>query len=259
MKTFMTKVGDLSNMQQTTLGEDGDKWDTLAEEYDEAVYSLTKYPEKRARILEEITDKTRVLIVGCGSASYLQEQILAEKEGVKIVASDFSKGMIDISQQSFSDPSLSHFCADTQNLPFKSGTFDSAVSTNSIIPEERKQVRAMFKAIFDVLKEDGIFVTYLPSFEAANEFSLATLGEGLNLDQENQRVWDTVGWQCFHTIETIRQELEDIGFAEIIIQDVAVDSPREAKDLNTLYDSDQASTLFREHFVVAKKKIKNQK
>lgn len=236
------------------LETERERWDGLAENYDKEVYSLTKYPQKRARIVQEIRDNTRILIAGGGSAVYLQENILEEKKGLNVVLSDFSSSMLATSASKFKNNALSHVGADTGELPFKEESFDSVVSTNSIVAEERNAVQKMFDSIFKTLKNGGQFIAYLPSYEAAEDFSSFPNETKLKLDQKNFKVWDTVGWQCFHTQETIRDELAKAGFIDIEISEVKADSINEMQDLNRLYGSAKATNSFREHFVIAKKK-----
>ena len=53
------------------------EWDEYAKEYNSTVYSITKTPKKRNLIINEIRHNAeKILIVGCGSAPFLQKQIL---------------------------------------------------------------------------------------------------------------------------------------------------------------------------------------
>ena len=62
-------------------------WDNFAAGYENEVYSLTSFPEKVERIIQELRNQIKVLIVGCGSAINLQKTILEnfpENMGVEI-------------------------------------------------------------------------------------------------------------------------------------------------------------------------------
>jgi SAM-dependent methyltransferase len=235
----------------TKSAETTKHWDDFAAEYENQVYSLTSFPEKVSRILQQLRNQTRILIVGCGSATYLQEAILKRFPENKITACDFSEGMLSESQAKFSHPNLTHRFGDTTNLGF-TNEFDTVISTNSIIPPTRKVVGKMYDSIFRALKPEGEFVAYLPSFGAANDFAKENPAISESLDQDNARMWDTNDWQCFHTPGLIQMEFGDAGFREIQIQQVRAESRKEVEELVRLY-GEGADKYFYLHFATAKK------
>ena len=228
-------------------------WDGFAKNYEEAVYSLTNFPEKVARIIETIRkinrEEIRILIVGCGSATNLQQAILENFPQSQITACDFSEAMLRISEENFSHPNLSHQFGDTTNLGFD-GEFDVVISTNSIIPPTRKMVREMYASIHQSLKPGGKLIAYLPSFEAANDF--AAINPQITLDAKAKSMWDTNAWQCFHTRELILTELAAAGFREISTQQIVAESRKEIAELQRLY-GENAEKCFYLHFTEAKK------
>jgi len=244
----------------TVEGDGGpEDWDRLAENYDRGVYSITKSPDKRQRIIAPIQDGERVLIAGCGSETYLQQDLLSQRD-VKVTAGDFSQKMLDVSSGKFQHANLTHVTCDTRDLPFKD-QFNTVISTNSIIPPKREEVTAMYKSIHEALKTDGKFVAYLPSFTLCEEMlerypDLRKAYES-RMDYERCRFEDTVGWQCWHTEELITQELKEAGFAEkgISIETIGCESDEEAAELGRIYqlDPDLIGKEFSCFFVTAKK------
>lgn len=226
-------------------------WDNFAAGYENEVYSLTSFPEKVARILQQLRNETRVLIVGCGSAINLQKAILENFPNTEITACDFSEGMLCESQAKFSHPNLTHRFGDTTNLGFSS-EFDTVISTNSIIPPTREAVVKMYQSIFRALKPGGEFVAYLPAFDAASDFGRKNPDIRACLDSANARMWDTNDWQCFHTPRLARSELGSVGFREIEIQQIRAESRKEVGELVRLY-GEKADDYFYLHFTTAKK------
>lgn len=240
-------------------------WDKLAESYPEEVYSLTATPQKRSHIVNQIRDAQRVLIVGCGSETHLQKHIVETYPEVMIYACDFSSGMLEVAQRTYSDPRLLYQREDTTCLSFPDGSFDVVVSTNSIIPERREEVHQMYAEISRVLKQDGSFLAFLPSFECAQEIAATMVRQlGLNdlsvlsekIDKSQARVNETSGWQCFHTQALIRAELAQAGFLSIEIEKIGVESEEEYQQLARTYHSTLIADHLWEFFIKARKQRK---
>lgn len=240
---------------------ESEKWSSVAENYDNDVYSVTLFGEKRRRILNLVKPDEEILIVGCGSAPYLQKNLLESgPEGISIIASDFSEDMLHVSRERFQHPSLNHKLLDTANLNIE-GELDRVISTNSIIPETREEIPAMFKSIYRSLKKGGEFNAYFPSFSCvlkmANSNPALLELYGRMIDFENCRFLDTVGWQSWQTEELLLHELNLGGFdpEKIEIETVGCESDEEARCLARLYslDLDFIKKYFSCFFVKAKK------
>lgn len=243
------------------------QWDRLAESYSQEVYSLTATPQKRLHIVNQIRDAQRVLIVGCGSEIYLQKHILETYPAVTVYACDFSSGMLEVAQRTYSDPRLVYQREDTTCLSFSDSSFDVVISTNSIIPERREEVHQMYAEILRILRQEGTFLAFLPSFECAQEIAatmvrqlglndLSVLGE--KIDESQARVNETSGWQCFHTQAFIRAELAQAGFLSIEIEKVSVESEEEYQQLVRTYHSTLVADHLWEFFVKARKQRKSE-
>lgn len=226
------------------------EWGKHADNYDETVYSITRYPKKNKRIIDRLRPGTRAAIVGCGSATHLQEQILREVDMAQVITSDSSLEMIRASRSKFSHSKLVHITADTKQLPLEDGSLDFVISTNSILPETRERVQRLFESIARVGR---VLLAYVPSFTCNAEYSAAHPKEDwLELDHAEMRVWDTGAWQCYHTRESLLQELGDAGFEKVTIEEVGAESDEELQQLTNLYGERFAQHLW-EYFVVAEK------
>ncbi|MFH1332996.1 MAG: class I SAM-dependent methyltransferase [archaeon] len=224
-------------------------WAKFAEDYDTKVFSLTRFPERRKQVLDEVKGE-RILNMGTGSAAYLNEDLVAA--GKHVVASDFCREMLDVAEKNFVHPSLEYVLADSTHLPFETGSFDSVVSVNSILPIERKNVGLMFKEAFRVLKPFGFFVAFLCSYDSAERYA-KTLAGYLKFDKNQFRLNDTSGWQCFHSPISIGNEIVDAGFRSYSYERVDLDTSAEIIDLKRLYGINTSALPIYEYLLTARK------
>lgn len=253
------------------MGSESGKWAGFAEDYDRKVFSLTRFPDRRKQLLEKISEgqvlnrgpcsapylnaglmvnREKVLNMGAGSAPYLNVDLVAA--GNYVVASDFCEGMLDVAKRNFSHPSLEYVLADSACLPFESGSFDSVVSVNSILPPKRREVDLMFWEAFRVLKPFGFFVAFLCSYDSAERYS-RMLGSSMLFDKAQLRLNDTSGWQCFHTPVSIGEEIVDAGFRSYMYEKVELDTPAEVAEMKRLYGIDTSSLPIYEYLLTARK------
>jgi ubiquinone/menaquinone biosynthesis C-methylase UbiE len=224
-------------------------WKQFSRDYDCKVFSLTKVPQRREQILERLKPG-KILNVGCGSTSYLNRDII--HQGNHVVATDFCQAMLDVAQEDFMHPDLEYILADSKQLPFEDFSFDSVVSVNSILPPERKEVYQMGNEIYRVLKKGGVFVSFLCSYDNIKR-AKDNLGLDIKLDNEQMRVMDTTGWQCFHTPNLIRKLVERSGFFKYSFKKVFLETKQEIDELKRLYDVDTSKSLIYEYLLVAHK------
>lgn len=217
-------------------------WDKYAAEYEKNVFSLTKVAIRREQIIEKVCG-TNVLNLGCGSEPYLNVDLL--KENFNLTVSDWSEKMM-IKAKEYVDKGT---VADSRCLPFQSETFDTVISTNSILPDNRIDVVKMFKEVRRVLKTGGVFVAFLPSFDSCEEEN-QKLDAGLELNYEDKSISDTNGWQCFHTPETIREELP---LKIIELKKVYLDTQDEIDQITRLYGLDTSSSFVYEYLLFSEK------
>ena len=179
-------------------------WNQHSKNYDQEIYSITKWKEKRDRILEELKDGQKILILGCGSEVYLQKDILKKYPNSKIVLSDFFKGMLKQSKKKFNHENLSFKKENMMDLDYED-EFDVIISTNSILMPTIEENDQVFENCHRALKRNGKLIAYLPSFESCQKM-VETLDENpFELDPKEQVLGDVVDGtrQSFHTTRSI--------------------------------------------------------
>lgn len=228
---------------------ESDAWIQFSENYDEKVFSLTSIPQRRKQILENLK-QGKVLNLGCGSAHYLNVDLVKQRNIV--VATDFCQAMLDVAQPRFTHPNLTYLLADSRNLPFEDFEFDSVVSVNSILPPERKDVNIMAEEVYRVLKKNGVFVAFLCSYDNVKK-AKRDLNLEIELDDEQMRVMDTTGWQCFHTPDSIEELMKGTGFSDYKFNNVFLKTRKELNEFRRLYGVDTSKCLSYEYLLVARK------
>lgn len=228
------------------MNKEAERWNSFAREYDKKIFHLPKYSRIRERVLNHIK-QGNVLDFGCGPIGEILNVL--KKNGNTVWGVDLSPAMVKEAKKNFSGTII---CADGKNLPFEDNFFDSVVSVNSILPPSREEILPMFKEIYRVLKNGGRFVAYLVSYDYVKKLLRSGLID-LKVDNENFRVWDTSGWQCFHTKESIETQMQEVGFSEWKIETEIFNKKEESEDLYKIYKVDISTCPPEEYFLVAVK------
>ena len=233
-------------------------WNESAEDYDKKVYSITKWKEKRDRILELLRDHSRILILGCGSEVYLQKDIIERYPNCKITLSDWFDNMIKESIKKFNHPNFEYFQENMLNLNYEN-KYDYIISTNSILMPTIKENNKVFDNCKKALKANGSLITYLPSYDSCLNLErlLPSVREIFNMVDKEQRIGDKIDGtiQSFHTqnsIETIFSTWKSFSCIKVSCSE----SEDEFKHFQELYGTFLSDSLIREvfeYFVVAKK------
>ena len=224
-------------------------WEPFCDEFENKVFSLTRFSHRRRQILTRITEGT-VLNLGCGCTNHLNRALISQNNTV--IATDFCKKMLRKAKEDYKHEKLKHAITDSRNLKFKDETFNSVISVNSLLPEKRSDVKKILKEVHRVLKPKGVFVAFLTAFDSVQK-AVTNLGLQLQLDHEQKRVQDTTGWQCFHDHTTIGKEMRQAGFENYIYEKVFLDSEEEKNELRRLYNVNTEESLIYEYLLVAKK------
>jgi demethylmenaquinone methyltransferase/2-methoxy-6-polyprenyl-1,4-benzoquinol methylase len=127
-------------------------FDTVAESYDRTNDLLSFGQDRiwRKRVLKVVKPESGQTILdlaaGTGSSS-----VVFAKEGVKVIASDFSEGMLAVGRKRH--PELEFVYADATKLPFKDATFDAV--TISFGLRNVNEPKTALKEMLRVLKPGG--------------------------------------------------------------------------------------------------------
>lgn len=113
-----------------------------------------------------VSDKKKmsVIDIGCGIGNFLPT--LSEKFA-KVVGFDFSPKMVDISKEKVKEAkNVTVLVRDARELSEFYNQFDVAVTVNSILLPDIKDVEKMFKEAYNVLKQGGILLGVFPAMES---------------------------------------------------------------------------------------------
>ena len=88
-------------------------WDNLAKNYEENVLSLTKIPQRRKQILNELK-KGKILNMGCGPTDYLNKALV--NTGNSVVATDISQKMLNSAKNLFEHENINYILSVLLNI-----------------------------------------------------------------------------------------------------------------------------------------------
>lgn len=159
-----------------------------------------------------LTERCEILDLGCGTGLEL-EAYFALNPSARITAIDLSRGMLDALQSKFPDRSLTLLCGSYFDVPLGRERFDAAVSVESLHHFTAEQKTALYRRLFEALKDDGflILTDYFaesPEHERAYFEELARLRAAQNLSDASFYHYDTP-----LTVEHEIQALQAAGFS----------------------------------------------
>lgn len=218
--------------------KDINNWDLISENYEEAVFSLTKFPRHIDKIILNIEDPEHILIIGAGSETYLQEALIKNFPNSKIIISDYSFKMLEKSKEKFNHPNLTFELIDMTKISYKD-SFDYIISTNSILLETKEMNDEVFKRIKESLKNKGKFIGFLVSFDSVVNMvnNHKNLEKSLKLDMKNLSIHDSNEIQSYHTKESIERNIDNNKFKKINLEKVFLNQSDEIEELSRLYPS----------------------
>jgi ubiquinone/menaquinone biosynthesis C-methylase UbiE len=212
--------------------DNGQTWKDFSQDYDLKVLSVTSFPKRRQQIMREVTPGV-VADLGCGPLGLILRDICRLPETFAI-GTDFCYEMLVESSRHTRDCDVAYVLADNRSLPFQSQSLDTIVSVNSFLPETRRDVNLIFGEVARTLKKGGRLVAMLPSFEmsliARDYWKMP-----IELDLDNHREWDTLGWQCFYTLSDIDQLIERHSFCHYRVEKISFSSHEEINHFRLVY------------------------
>lgn len=155
-------------MKPTRAGPDRRLFDVWSLFYDQPLVQRLTYRPVHDGVLEALHGRRprRVLDLGCGTG-LLTERLRRELEQAEVVGCDYSHGMLGVARsRSRNAPWVQ---GDALRLPFRCGSFDAVVSTESFhwFPDQA----AALSEIHRVLREEGLLLVALvhPALEGLGE------------------------------------------------------------------------------------------
>jgi SAM-dependent methyltransferase len=183
--------------------------------------------------------KLRVIDYGCGPGNMLQ---FLSGRVTEIWGLDFSKDALSICEKKAGDLGIKfHSIKDDMRSFVDPKMFDLIISTNSVLPKTREDVLRIFGGMHKNLKDDGRLLMILPSYdtclylvslwekhyrtlsndEAYVKHCISAFRIAKKMDDDTHSFADDgVHSQCFHTPESMRRELDQIGFQIIEMKKV---------------------------------------
>lgn len=190
----------------------------------QASWGVTKHPgglratdELAARC--QVTDRSRVLVVGCGIG--VTPCHLAVRRGCQVVGVDVSEKMVEWSRRRVGRRGLASWVelavADAQDLPFDDGCFDAVIveSVNAFIPDVQRALKQYARVVRPggfVGMNEGTWVRYPPPPDLL-AYIQRTMGSTFRTSQE----WvDLIGGSGLdvlsattHRMTALRQRLDE--------------------------------------------------
>jgi tRNA (cmo5U34)-methyltransferase len=163
--------------------------------------------EGESVLLEEIKPGSkRILDIGSGSGR-LMDLCLLKCPGAKGVALDFSPAMLEKLKERYKNEKQVEIIEHDLNnpLPFETESFDVVVSSFAIHHVNDKRKLELYKEVFDIIKEDGIFCN-LEHVSSPTENLHKRFFEILDADEDGENI--LLG------VETQVKWLKEIGFQD---------------------------------------------
>lgn len=162
------------------------------------------------------TPGTRLLDLGCGTGlelGYYFELVPT----ARVTGVDLAPGMLEALRRKFPDRALTLRLGSYFELPFGEGTFDAAVSVESLHHFTRAEKTPLYRKLRKALKPGGYFIL-TDYFAASDEEERYCRAELLRLKKE-QNIEDDAFYH-FDTPLTVAHETEalrDAGFASVTV------------------------------------------
>ena len=225
----------------------------------ETVWSITEDRSVRDKIIDtlnELDNPYPILIPGCGSRTFLQEDMISRLNGVgDINCTDFQE-VVKIASSEYSHDRVLFTAANSTNLPF-SNECGSVVIVNSILSDSDLENRKMIEQCFKALRPSGYLVGFFPNI-------LATIDLGyLENDPDQIERADVQRclcyepeqdiYQIFYTPLRLKFILEKAGFKICRFENFFFDSEYFKEHSQEIYGIRDEDISIYESFIVAQK------
>ncbi len=219
---------------------------------------MTDDKEVRNKILNEILNfgsPKNILIPGCGSKVFLQNEIAERLPDANILCTDYS-GVIEVAKKQPTKDNIHYKALNSTNLGFKD-KYDVVIIVNSILSESDEENRAILLSCNKSLKPGGIMLGYFPTIFASidiayleptkDRMSLVDIDKS-SFYEEKQNLW-----QIFYTPLRLRRILKQTNFIMDKMEIHFCDSDYFTNQTREYYDITNNDLVIYEHFVILHK------
>ena len=218
------KDSDQSKKEQVTQ-----MFDTISKEYDglNRVISFGIDVKWRNKVVKLVAEKNPENILDIATGTGDLAISLTTTDAKEIIGLDISDGMLEVGRQKISSKKLDHMISmvigDSEDLPFKTNTFDAITVAFGV--RNFENLEKGLTEILRVLKPNGIFVileTSVPTnpiykfgYETYSKFILPTIGKLFSKDRVAYKYLSESA-SVFPYGETLNNILRKIGFINVV-------------------------------------------
>jgi 2-polyprenyl-3-methyl-5-hydroxy-6-metoxy-1,4-benzoquinol methylase len=234
-------------------------WEDIHSEHNyENVWSVTEDEALRDKFVNEIQNFThdKILIVGCGSKSYLQEDLIQKIPTIqKIVCTDFPK-VIKIPKEENCYEKIEYMAKDSKDLGW-ANEWDVVIIVNSILSEDDIENRLILKECQKALKNGGVLVGIFPTIFCP--IDIGYLDKSTSFLEDADIMTNTLiekkqnTKQIFYTPLRLRYVLKEAKFKIEKFEVYFFDSPYFLEHSCEYYNIQENDVVVYEHFIVAEK------
>ncbi len=193
-------------------------------------------------ILKAERKKIKVLDLGCGGGN--NAKFLVEN-GFNVYGIDGSKSAIKICKERFSKWGLSgnFIKGDFLNLPYKDNFFNLVVDRESLYANKFEDIRNIIKDIFNKLKKNGLFVSFIYNFSHPDKALGKEMERGTFNNFKKGSCFYRAGKVHFFTIKEIHNLYKEFKIENIM-----------RHSLSEIHNKRQRFIEFDEYILIARKK-----
>lgn len=233
-----------------TAAEKAKLWEGQHQDgYSRKVWSVTQDSAIRQKLISKIrhfSNVSRILVPGCGSEVYLQNDLATQLSGIQNVTCTDYPAVVALASDKTNNSLITYEARDSSNLGWEN-EWDVIIVVNSVLSSSDEENRRILRSFCDALRPGGAVIGYFPTIFAAFEISTldpAAITGSIDVRkcvfyEERQRMH-----QIFYTPLRIRRILKEAGLRlaelELVFFDGKEHFVDHSKDYYGLDDPDLA-------------------
>lgn len=173
---------------------------------------LTEFYDEIEKVLNNYSDKTEILVLGCGSG--LEIERIKFPSNVKGI--DLSDKMLEVlkNKKLNENVKLTTVCGSFLDLDFESNRYDIVLSCYAMHHFNESQKLQLYKKIFNCLKKDGIFING-DSFSKTREEENNKMLSANKIYEEQNLPFASLHIDVHFCFEHEKEVLFNVGFRKV--------------------------------------------